>query len=214
MSIDNCHGLQAYVTKLLADMSFDGFPIDLIADRVKHWGADINLTLAADVLCRVSIVAGSPTFPATAAVSYIKTLCNGWATSARMGFPVAACRFGCGLAEGDRLKHYLVCPVARHAVVSYLPSFDAWFGDAHPLLSSLLLQRAYSDRVDLSQFVLVIDALLSAFNAIRHGSRSSVLSLFAARLLELASRRRSAAKSVARARARAPGSEPAASRPQ
>ena len=78
--------------------------------RARAGRYDIALSLS-EVSCLVKAIKGmaSKLKPRTH-ILYLKTICNGWATSARMQIHESCCKF-CGGSELDSLGHILQCPI-------------------------------------------------------------------------------------------------------
>ena len=56
----------------------------------------------------------------------IKLVHNAWITTGRMGMP-KECRFGCGLQDGDCVRHLAFCPVFATSCKGYFPNgFNSW----------------------------------------------------------------------------------------
>eukprot|EP00959_Pyramimonas_sp_CCMP1952_P299068 6255687-Pyramimonas_sp.AAC.1 len=86
--------------------------------------------------------------------AYLRTICNGWCTSARFGQGCQVCRFGCQAMGGYHVLHCLSCPLLLSSLPRLLPSLPedvcAWSPEDtlllchRPSVDGVLFLRAHN----------------------------------------------------------------------
>lgn len=125
--------------------------------------------------------------------SVLRTMLFGWCTSTRFHHPPAPCWF-CQAPGHDRQVHYMACPITR---TWYEERFGWWIQPVHEAKHAWIFMKLHAQLGQSMQAVAALDAVLSAFDAKRHGSRQSPHALLDARLNELCRRHRQIRELVA-----------------
>lgn len=115
---------------------------------------------------------------AQAGWALVRTWCNGWPTSSRMGGKVAECVFGCKTDKpADSLMHYIVCEKLWRPILEEFGKVhgDIWEASA---CNSLCIDAGESAHkmTDECRFALLaaITVAVDVYNVWRHGARRNL----------------------------------------
>ena len=95
-------------------------------------------------------------------IAALRTVCNGWNTSARFHKQVLRCRLCCA-ESGDDQRHYAQCPGVLHYVCSRMPKISMRW-KAFLMLEPCSAHQAVG-------MAIVHDLVISAINSLRHQCR-------------------------------------------
>jgi len=131
------------------------------------------------------IAARTLCMPPCVRASLLRTISNGWVTSARLHLPWSTCRFGCSHSAPDALQHYVACPRLTQPLAAYL---DVLPDSPGPDYLYRLLDPRGKDNTHVLVDYLHNDIAYTAFNAVRNDARTTPATAIGARLKTLTRR--------------------------
>ena len=106
--------------------------------------------------------------PPRVSAAVLSTVWNRWTTTRRYQQRVIACRFGCGIEEGDSIEHYCRCPVVQNCCRKAFNLNPKHHASLHGFT---LATPHISHRCTLTMQGLLVYAVYTTFNRIQHSPK-------------------------------------------